>query len=65
MNNESHENWMKEQVELAVKKADSGGATFIPGQDVKQLMKSRREEIRKSREPMFGVLCGGGKDDNP
>lgn len=61
--NYSHEDWMKQQVESADEKVESGRTEFISNSEVKELMRARRKAIAENtREPLFGVLCGGGKD---
>lgn len=60
---DSHEDWMKQQVESAAEKVESGRAEFISNSEVKEFMRARRKAITaNSRGPLFGVLCGGGKD---
>lgn len=60
--NDIHEDWMKQQVESAAEKVESGSAEFISNSEVKELMRARRAIAANAREPLFGVLCGGGKD---
>lgn len=60
--NYSHEDWMKRQVESAAEKVESGRARFITNSEVKQVMRAKRAIAASVREPLLGVLCGGGKD---
>lgn len=60
--NDSHEDWMKQQVKSAAEKVKSGRAQFITNSEVKEAMRARRAIAANSREPLLGVLCGGGKD---
>lgn len=63
---DSHADWVKRQVESAAEKVKSGRAEFISNSEVKEFMRARRKAIAaNSRGPLFGVLCGGGKNDNP
>ena len=55
---DSHEDWMKQQVESAVEKVESGRGRFITNSEVKEVMRARRAVAANKREPLFGVLCG-------
>ena len=60
---DSHADLVKRQVESAAEKVKSGRSECIINSEVKEFMRAKRRAIAaNSRQPLFGVLCGGRKD---